>query len=107
MSKVADLRGHTSRVLMLLKSPDGTTVASAAGDETIRLVLHPKRLESPVSPKGIIAGTNQLSLALPIFFHFFDMNARQEPCQCRYNVFLKGQFISNEMNGKAVIGHTS
>ena len=36
MSKVADLRGHTSRVLLLLKSPDGTTVASAAADETIR-----------------------------------------------------------------------
>ena len=36
MTKVADLRGHTSRVLLLLKSPDGTTVASAAADETIR-----------------------------------------------------------------------
>ena len=34
---VADLKGHTSRVLLLMKSPDGTTVASAAGDETIRL----------------------------------------------------------------------
>jgi len=36
MSKVADLRGHTARVLLLLKSPDGSTVASAAADETIR-----------------------------------------------------------------------
>ena len=35
--KVADLTGHTSRVLLLLKSPDGTTVASVAADETIRL----------------------------------------------------------------------
>ena len=37
MGKVADLQAHTSRVLSLLKSPDGTTVASAAGDETIRM----------------------------------------------------------------------
>jgi cell division cycle protein 20 (cofactor of APC complex) len=37
MAKVADLQAHTSRVLTLLKSPDGTTVASAAGDETIRM----------------------------------------------------------------------
>lgn len=37
MTKVADLKGHTSRVLQLLVSPDGTTVASAAADETIRL----------------------------------------------------------------------
>ncbi|CCW62606.1 unnamed protein product [Phytomonas sp. EM1] len=33
---VADLTGHTSRVLHLCLSPDGETVASAAGDETIR-----------------------------------------------------------------------
>ena len=34
---MADLRGHTSRVLLLMRSPDGTTIASAAADETIRL----------------------------------------------------------------------
>jgi len=37
MGKVADLQAHTSRVLELMKSPDGTTIASAAGDETIRM----------------------------------------------------------------------
>ena len=37
MGKVADLQGHSSRVLSLLKSPDGSMVASAAGDETIRM----------------------------------------------------------------------
>jgi len=37
MGKVADLTGHTSRVLLLATSPDGSTVASAAADETIRL----------------------------------------------------------------------
>ncbi len=36
MRKIADLRGHTSRVLHLALSPDGTTVASAAADETLR-----------------------------------------------------------------------
>ena len=36
MKKIAELRGHTSRVLHLSLSPDGTTVASAAADETLR-----------------------------------------------------------------------
>ena len=36
MAKVVDLKGHTARILLLLQSPDGTTVASAAADETIR-----------------------------------------------------------------------
>ncbi|XP_033760332.1 cell division cycle protein 20 homolog [Pecten maximus] len=37
MTRVAELTGHTARVLCLTMSPDGTTVASAAADETIRL----------------------------------------------------------------------
>jgi len=37
MSKVAELVGHTSRVLHLAMSPDGSTVVSAAADETLRL----------------------------------------------------------------------
>ncbi|KAK9697598.1 hypothetical protein RND81_08G047600 [Saponaria officinalis] len=36
MVKMADLCGHTSRVLHMARSPDGCTVASAAGDETLR-----------------------------------------------------------------------
>ncbi|KAK8692721.1 hypothetical protein V6N13_070328 [Hibiscus sabdariffa] len=36
MVKMAELTGHTSRVLYLAQSPDGCTVASAAGDETLR-----------------------------------------------------------------------
>jgi cell division cycle protein 20 (cofactor of APC complex) len=36
MVKIAELTGHTSRVLHLAESPDGYTVASAAGDETLR-----------------------------------------------------------------------
>lgn len=36
LTRIADLIGHTSRVLHLTLSPDGQTVVSAAGDETIR-----------------------------------------------------------------------
>jgi len=34
MNKIAELKGHTSRVLHMSISPDGQTVAGAAGDET-------------------------------------------------------------------------
>ncbi|KAJ0233248.1 WD40 repeat-containing protein [Hirschfeldia incana] len=37
MVKMAELTGHTSSVLHMAQSPDGSTVASAAGDETLRL----------------------------------------------------------------------
>jgi cell division cycle protein 20 (cofactor of APC complex) len=36
MQKITELKGHTNRVLHLSLSPDGTTIASAAGDETLR-----------------------------------------------------------------------
>ncbi|XP_072960794.1 cell division cycle 20.2, cofactor of APC complex-like [Typha angustifolia] len=36
MVKIAELTGHTSRVLFMAQSPEGCTVASAAGDETLR-----------------------------------------------------------------------
>ena len=36
MVKLAELEGHTSRVLCLAQSPDGSTVASVAADETLR-----------------------------------------------------------------------
>ncbi|CAL5054853.1 unnamed protein product [Urochloa decumbens] len=37
MVKMAELTGHTSRVLFMAQSPDGCTVASAAADETLRM----------------------------------------------------------------------
>ena len=37
MVKMAELTGHTSRVLYMAQSPDGYTVASAAGDERLKL----------------------------------------------------------------------
>ena len=36
LSMVASLTGHTSRVLYLAMSPDGETIVSGAGDETLR-----------------------------------------------------------------------
>eukprot|EP00172_Hildenbrandia_rubra_P001279 Plantae.Rhodophyta-Hildenbrandia_rubra.ctg18254.p1 GENE.Plantae.Rhodophyta-Hildenbrandia_rubra.ctg18254~~Plantae.Rhodophyta-Hildenbrandia_rubra.ctg18254.p1 ORF type:complete len:405 (-),score=61.46 Plantae.Rhodophyta-Hildenbrandia_rubra.ctg18254:230-1291(-) len=36
LSRMAELKGHTSRVLHLALSPDGQTVCSAAADETVR-----------------------------------------------------------------------
>ncbi|KAK4486307.1 hypothetical protein RD792_008978 [Penstemon davidsonii] len=36
MVKIAELHGHTSRVLSMAQSSDGFTVASVAGDETLR-----------------------------------------------------------------------
>ncbi|XP_038074664.1 cell division cycle protein 20 homolog [Patiria miniata] len=37
MNRISELLGHTSRILHMCMSPDGTTVATAAGDETLRL----------------------------------------------------------------------
>ncbi|KAM3654185.1 cell division cycle protein 20 homolog [Ammospiza maritima maritima] len=37
MNKVAELQGHTDRILILTMSPDGTSVASAAADETVQV----------------------------------------------------------------------
>lgn len=36
MARMADLNGHTERVLHMAVSPDGDTVVSAAADETLR-----------------------------------------------------------------------
>lgn len=36
MAKVKELKGHTSRILHLAMSPDGSTVVSGAADETLR-----------------------------------------------------------------------
>ena len=45
--KVAQLRGHTARILHLAQSPDGATVVSASSDETIRFwpIFEPRPLK--------------------------------------------------------------
>lgn len=54
MVKMADLTGHTSRVLHTSLSPDGTTVVSAAADETIRFW----KVWDSASKTGSAAGTS-------------------------------------------------
>jgi cell division cycle 20-like protein 1 (cofactor of APC complex) len=52
MKKLATLTGHTLRVLYLSCSPDGQTLVTGAGDETLRFwnVFPPKKeLASPKS----------------------------------------------------------
>lgn len=52
MRKVATLTGHTYRVLYLAASPDGQTLVTGAGDETLRFwnVFPPeKRKEKKIS----------------------------------------------------------
>lgn len=55
MTKVAELTGHTARVLHLAISPDGTTVLSAGADETLRLwkcfVKNPVKTKENVTAK--------------------------------------------------------
>jgi cell division cycle protein 20 (cofactor of APC complex) len=36
LQKMADLTGHTARILHTAMSPDGTTICSAGADETLR-----------------------------------------------------------------------
>ena len=44
MVKVAELLGHTERVLHTSLSPDGSTLVSAGADETLRLVALNNRI---------------------------------------------------------------
>ncbi|EHA8586622.1 cell division cycle 20.2, cofactor of APC complex-like [Cocos nucifera] len=62
MSKIVDLSGHAARVLHLTQSPDGSTVVSAAADETIRFwkVFEPPPLA--FSRKRDEENTSRLSL---------------------------------------------
>ncbi|CAL9205059.1 unnamed protein product [Musa hybrid cultivar] len=49
LAKITDFTGHTDRILQLSQSPDGSTVVSAAADETIRFwkVFEPTPCSSP------------------------------------------------------------
>lgn len=63
LAKVAEMTGHSSRVLHLAQSPDGTTVASAAADETLRF-WKCFGDAAPVASKTLGKGVSSISSSL-------------------------------------------
>ena len=61
MKKVATLSGHSFRVLYLAQSPDGETVVTGAGDETLRFwkMFPPKKQRINASS---VLSANQMKL---------------------------------------------
>ena len=56
MKKLAVLTGHTYRVLYLAMSPDGQTLVTGAGDETLRFwKVFPQKKQPTAQKSSIIA----------------------------------------------------
>ena len=63
MEKIATLTGHTYRVLYLAMSPDGSTIVTGAGDETLRFWnLFPNRNESSGKKTASYLNTDSIML---------------------------------------------
>jgi cell division cycle protein 20 (cofactor of APC complex) len=60
LTKAAELTGHTARVLHMAQSPDGTTVATAAADETLRFW---RVFGEPAAPAGKAAGAGAAAMS--------------------------------------------
>lgn len=77
MKKIGELTGHDSRVLYLDKSPDGTKIVSAAGDETLRFwdiwekVTKPPSSPSVLSHSGYASAPNYKQLSRHSFSSAF------------------------------------
>lgn len=55
MEKISTLTGHTYRVLYLAMSPDGSTIVTGAGDETLRFWnVFPNRNETGKKEKSML-----------------------------------------------------
>ena len=55
MDKIATLTGHTYRVLYLAMSPDGSTIVTGAGDETLRFWnVFPNRNETDKKTSNLL-----------------------------------------------------
>lgn len=56
MEKIETLTGHTYRVLYLAMNPDGTTIVTGAGDETLRFWnIFPKKEKDAKDKSGLTA----------------------------------------------------
>jgi WD40 repeat protein len=85
MVKVAELTGHTSRVLHMAQSPDGTTVVTAAADETLRFwkilsgMSHPR--SSHHKPKNCrtrrARGLGAVTMSMPLKSCSCDLTRRR------------------------------
>ncbi|GMH85049.1 hypothetical protein TL16_g10108 [Triparma laevis f. inornata] len=58
MTKIAELKGHTARVLHMAQSPDGASVVSAAADETLRFWNIFGKPPSSKRNKGVLGGSS-------------------------------------------------
>ena len=65
MTKVKELTGHTSRVLNMEMSPDGSCVVSAAADETLRFWNIFGTPAGRASAKGGLSLSGELSFGMP------------------------------------------
>lgn len=69
MEKLATLTGHTFRVLYLAMNPDGSSIVTGAGDETLRFWnIFPKARSSKLGSSGVV-GSGSSSL-FPSHFDF-------------------------------------
>jgi len=66
MMKVAELLGHTERVLNTALSPDGSTLVSAGADETLRLwkCFTPDPNKKKDAAKSKSSGVSSLRMAI-------------------------------------------
>lgn len=61
MSKIITLTGHTYRVLYLAVSPDGETIVTGAGDETLRFwKVFPKKNIKPKKASLVVPSFREL-----------------------------------------------
>jgi cell division cycle 20-like protein 1 (cofactor of APC complex) len=59
--QVITLTGHSQRVLYLAMSPDGETIVTGAGDETLRFWnVFPKKEEKQANPSNLVADNKML-----------------------------------------------
>jgi cell division cycle protein 20 (cofactor of APC complex) len=67
MTKIKEFRGHTSRVLHLARSPDGSTIVSAGADETLRfweIFGTPSPSSKTPFKRGMFSDQNTLSSSM-------------------------------------------